>query len=107
MSACVESGPWRPTGEPQRSGIINVCEGGELAVAQFCVAERRLHSFSQHMELQNQGTDWTPEQLAQLMRLSRDNLSALEIASKLGRTEEAVQFRARQMGLTLSKRKGD
>jgi len=59
------------------------------------------------MELQNRDTDWTPEQLAQLMRLSRDNLSALEIASKLGRTEEAVQFKARQMGLTLSKRKGD
>ena len=56
---------------------------------------------------QNQGSDWTPEQLAQLMRLSRDNLSALEIASKLGRTEEAIQLKARQMGLTLSKRKGD
>ena len=103
MSACLESGPWRPTGEPQPSGIIDV----RLAVAQFCVAERPLHSFSQHMELQNRDTDWTPEQLAQLMRLSRDNLSALEIASKLGRTEEAVQFKARQMGLTLSKRKGD
>lgn len=82
-------------------------EGGELAVAQFCVAERRLHSFSRYMERQNHGSDWTPEQLAQLMRLSRDNLSALEIATRLGRTEEAIQLRARQMGLTLSKRKGD
>jgi hypothetical protein len=59
------------------------------------------------MERQNHGSDWTPEQLAQLMRLSRDNLTAREIASKLGRTEEAIQSRARQMGLTLSTRQGD
>ena len=55
------------------------------------------------MERQNHRSEWTPEQTAQLMRMSRDNLSAREIASKLGRTEEAVQLRARQMGLTLGK----
>lgn len=31
-----------------------------------------------------------------LMRLSRDNLSALDIAMKLGRTKESVHAQARQ-----------
>lgn len=48
------------------------------------------------------GSDWTPEQSAELMRLSRDNWSALDIAMKLGRIEESVQVRARQLGLLLS-----
>ena len=46
---------------------------------------------------------WTPEQIAELMRLSRQNLTAQQIATELGRTEEAVQLKARQHGLTLSK----
>ena len=55
------------------------------------------------MERENHRSEWTPEQTAELMRLSRDNMSARAIASKLGRTEEAVQLRARQMGLTLGR----
>ena len=45
-----------------------------------------------------------PEHVAELMRLSRDNLSAREIAAGLGRTEEAVHVKARQLGLILSPR---
>ena len=55
---------------------------------------------------ENQQSDWTAEQLAELMRLSRDNLSAGEIALKLGRTEESVQLRATQMGLILTTQSG-
>ena len=47
-------------------------------------------------------TDWMPEHVAELMRLSRDNLSAREIALELGRTEEAVQVKARQLGVIIS-----
>lgn len=43
-----------------------------------------------------------PEHVAELMRLSRDNLSAREIALELGRTEEAVQVKARQLGVIIS-----
>ena len=50
----------------------------------------------------NHRADWMPEQVAELMRLSRDNLSAREIAMELGRTEEAVHVKARQLGLILS-----
>lgn len=46
---------------------------------------------------------WTPEQIAELMRLSRQNLTAQQIASELGRTEEAVQLKARQLDLVLRK----
>ena len=46
---------------------------------------------------------WTPEQIAELMRLSRQNLTAQQIASELGRTEEAVQLKARQLDLIISK----
>jgi hypothetical protein len=46
---------------------------------------------------------WTPEQIAELMRLSRQNLTAQQIATELGRTEEAVQLKARQHDLVLSK----
>ena len=45
---------------------------------------------------------WSPEQMAQLMRLARQNLSAQKIAIQLGRTEEAVQRKAKQSGLVLS-----
>lgn len=51
----------------------------------------------------NNRQSWTPEQIAELMRLSRDNLTAQQIAVKLGRTEEAIQLKARQQGLELSK----
>ena len=54
----------------------------------------------------NHRADWAPEQVAELMRLSRDNLSAREIAVGLGRTEEAVQVKARQLGLILSRGPG-
>ena len=56
------------------------------------------------MELESQDprSGWTPEQIAELMRLSRNNQSALDIAMKLGRTEESVQVKARQLGLLLS-----
>ena len=50
----------------------------------------------------NETTDWTPEQVAQLMRYVRDDLTAQEISTKLGRTEDAVQSKARQLGLSLS-----
>ena len=46
---------------------------------------------------------WTPEQIAELMRLVRLNFNAQEIAIKLGRTDEAVQLKARQHGLAISK----
>jgi hypothetical protein len=46
---------------------------------------------------------WTPEQIAELMRLTRLNLTAHEIAMQLGRTEEAVQLKARLLGLVISK----
>lgn len=52
---------------------------------------------------ENHRADWMPEQVAELMRLSRDNLSAREIAAEIGRTEEAVQVKARQLGLILSR----
>jgi hypothetical protein len=51
----------------------------------------------------NNRQSWKPEQIAELMRLSRDNLTAQQIAVKLGRTEEAIQLQARQQGLELSK----
>ena len=47
--------------------------------------------------------DWMPEHVAELMRLSRDNLTAREIALELGRTEEAVQVKARQLGVLISR----
>ena len=53
-------------------------------------------------ESQDPRSHWTPEQSAELMRLSRNNQSALDIAMKLGRTEESVQLKARQLGLSLS-----
>lgn len=53
-------------------------------------------------ESQDPRSQWTPEQSAELMRLSRNNQSALDIAMKLGRTEESVQVKARQLGLLLS-----
>ncbi len=60
------------------------------------------------MELESQDprSDWTPEQTAELMRLSRNNQSALDIAMKLGRTEESVQVKAMQLGLSLSSETG-
>ena len=51
----------------------------------------------------NHRETWTPEQIAELMRLSRQNMTAQQIASELGRTEEAVQLKARQHGLVISK----
>lgn len=54
-------------------------------------------------ERPNHRQAWTPEQIAELMRLSRQNLTAQEIASELGRTEEAVQLKAREHGLVISK----
>ena len=51
----------------------------------------------------NHRQSWTPEQIAELMRLSRQNMTAHQIASELGRTEEAVQLKARQNDLVLSK----
>ena len=54
-------------------------------------------------ERPNHRQAWTPEQIADLMRLSRQNLTAQQIATELGRTEEAVQLKARQHDLVLSK----
>ena len=51
----------------------------------------------------NHRQSWTPEQIAELMRLTRQNLTAQQIASELGRTEEAVQLKARQLELVISK----
>ena len=52
---------------------------------------------------QNHRQSWTPEQIAELMRLTRLNMTASEISMELGRTEEAVQLKARQHGLVISK----
>ena len=46
---------------------------------------------------------WTPKQIVELMRLAEQNLTAQEIAAKIGRTHEAVQVKARQHGQTLTK----
>jgi len=54
------------------------------------------------MTPEDRRTDWDPEQAAELMRLTRNNFSAREIALKLGRTEEAVQAKARLLGLSLT-----
>lgn len=54
------------------------------------------------LESHDPRSHWTAEQAAELMRLSRDNRSALDIAMKLGRTEESVQVKAKQLGLSLS-----
>ena len=54
---------------------------------------------------QKQGDEelaWTPEQVAQIMRLARDDLTAHEISRRLGRTEEAVHVKAKQLGVGLS-----
>ena len=51
----------------------------------------------------NHRQTWTPEQIAELMRLTRQNLTAQGIAIELGRTEEAVQLKARQLELVISK----
>ena len=56
-----------------------------------------------NLNRENHRSAWTPEQTAELMRLSRQNLTAQQIAHQLGRTEEAVQLRAQQMGLALNK----
>jgi hypothetical protein len=54
-------------------------------------------------ERPNHRQAWTSEQIAELMRLSRRNLTAQQIAVELGRTEEAIQLKARQHDLVLSK----
>ena len=54
------------------------------------------------MKRQDRGASWTPEQMAELMRLARQNLSAEKIAVQLGRTEEAIQLKARQSGVVLN-----
>jgi len=46
---------------------------------------------------------WTSEQIAKLIRLARQDLTAQEIAAQIGRTHEAVQVKARQHGLSLVK----
>ena len=48
-------------------------------------------------ERENHRQSWAREQIAELMRLARDNLTAQQIAGRLGRTEEAVQLKARQV----------
>ena len=51
----------------------------------------------------NHRQSWTPEQIAELMRLTRLDMTVQQIAIKLGRTEEAVQLKARQLDLVISK----
>ena len=51
----------------------------------------------------NPRDDWTPEQAAELMRLARQGFTAQQIASQLGRNEETVQSKVRQLGLVLSR----
>ena len=50
--------------------------------------------------------DWSPEQIVHLMRLSRQNLTAQQIAKQLGRTEEAVQIKAREHDMHLTRNEG-
>jgi hypothetical protein len=50
--------------------------------------------------LDDQG--WTPVQIVQLMRLSRMNWSARQIAVRIGRLEASVQLKARQQRISLS-----
>jgi hypothetical protein len=46
--------------------------------------------------------EWTPAQIVELMRLARLNLSARQIASRIGRLEESVQLKAREHHIVLS-----
>ena len=75
-----------------------------LSGAGSLVADWPVGSFNEIMdqETHNPLWDWTPVQLAELMRLSRDDWSALEIAMRVGRIEESVQVKARQLGLSLA-----
>ena len=46
--------------------------------------------------------EWTAAQLVELMRLARLNLSARQIANRIGRLEESVQLKAREHHIVLS-----
>lgn len=49
----------------------------------------------------NHHESWTPEQIAELMRLARQNLTAQEISIELGRRDEAVLLEAQQLDLVI------
>ena len=68
----------------------------------MCPNARLVRSTGSMDQESHTGPNWTPEQSVELMRLSRDNWSALDIAMKLGRMEESVEVKARQLGLSLS-----
>ena len=75
-----------------------------LSGAGSLVADWPVGSFNEIMDQESHNPlwDWTPVQLAELMRLSRDDWSALEIAMRVGRIEDSVQVKARQLGLSLA-----
>jgi len=60
-------------------------------------------TFSMKLTPEDQRAGWTTEQVAELMRFARNDFSARRIASELGRTEESVQVKAKQLGLILGK----
>jgi len=49
----------------------------------------------------NSGKPWTPQEVAHLKALARDNTPTRVIGLKLGRTENAVYSRASQEGVSL------
>jgi hypothetical protein len=50
---------------------------------------------------ENQGIEWTDEDVQQLKQLISENTPTRVIGLKLGRTEDAVQSKASALGLSL------
>lgn len=49
----------------------------------------------------NHGKDWTPAQVAQLAGLAAGNTPTRVAALKMGRTPEAIQAKASELGISL------
>lgn len=49
----------------------------------------------------NTGDPWTAEDIASLRKLARENTPTRTIGLKLGRTEDAVYAKAKELGISL------
>lgn len=49
----------------------------------------------------NQGKQWTPQDVGQLRDLAKGNTPTRVIGLKLGRSEQAVQSKAQELGISL------
>ncbi|MFC5264942.1 hypothetical protein ACFPJ1_22745 [Kribbella qitaiheensis] len=52
--------------------------------------------------IRNAGEPWTDRDLARLEELAAENIPPSVIGLRLGRPEEAIQYKATQAGITLS-----